>query len=85
MRLPWNKSKEVQLDLLDAEPGTTAPPQSVKAAPQSVSPKPQSGAISLPSVKLVVHDGRPMMVPVSMLHEDANNPRTDSPRTRSVS
>lgn len=79
MRLPWNKSKEVQLDLLDAEPGTTAPPQSVEAAPQSGSPKPHSGAISLPSAKLGVHDGRPMMVPVSMLYEDANNPRTDFP------
>ena len=25
MHLPWNKSKEAQLDLLDTEPGTTAP------------------------------------------------------------
>jgi ParB family transcriptional regulator, chromosome partitioning protein len=79
MRLPWNKSKEVQLDLLDAEPGTTASTQSVEAVPQSVSPKPHSGAISLPSAKLGVHDGRPMKVPVSMLYEDANNPRTDFP------
>jgi len=79
MRLPWNKSKEVQLDLLDAEPGTTAPPQSVEVAPQSVGPKPHSGAISLAAAKLGAYDGRPMMVPVSMLYEDANNPRTDFP------
>jgi ParB family transcriptional regulator, chromosome partitioning protein len=77
MRLPWNKSREVQLDLLDAEPATTAPPQSVEAAPQSISPKPHSGAISPASAKLGGHDGRPMMVPVSMLYEDANNPRTE--------
>jgi ParB family transcriptional regulator, chromosome partitioning protein len=79
MRLPWNKSKEVQLDLLDAEPRTTAPPESVESAPQTVSPKPHSGAISLPSAKLGVYDGRPKMVPVSMLYEDPNNPRTDFP------
>jgi ParB family transcriptional regulator, chromosome partitioning protein len=79
MRLPWNKSKEVQLDLLDGEPETTSPPKSVEAAPQSVSPKPHSRAISLPSAKLGGHDGRPIMVPVSMLYEDANNPRTDFP------
>lgn len=59
--------------------GSTAPPHSVEAMPQSVSPKPHSGAISLPAAKLGVHDGRPMMVPVSMLYEDANNPRTDFP------
>ena len=79
MRLPWNKSKEVQLDLLDAEPGTTAPPRSIESAPQSVSPKPHAGAISPASSKLGGHDGRPMLVPVSMLYEDAHNPRTEFP------
>ena len=33
MRLPSNKSKEVQLDLLDAESGTTAPHQPVETVP----------------------------------------------------
>jgi len=79
MRLPWNKSKEIQLDLLDAESGTTAPPQSVEAAPRSVISKPDSEAISPASAKLGGHDGRPMLVPVSMLYEDANNPRTEFP------
>ena len=79
MRLPWNKSKEIQLDLLDAESGTTAPPQSVETAPRSVVSKPDSGAISPASAKLGGHDGRPMLVPVSMLYEDANNPRTEFP------
>lgn len=79
MRLPWNKSKEVQLDLLDAEPGTTAPPQSVEAAPLSVVSKPNSGAISPASAKLGGHDGRPLLVLVSMLYEDAHNPRTEFP------
>ena len=79
MRLPWNKSKEVQLDLLDAEPGTSARPHSVETAPRSVVSKPDSRAISAASGKLGGHDGRPLLVPVSMLYEDANNPRTDFP------
>jgi ParB family transcriptional regulator, chromosome partitioning protein len=79
MRLPWNKSKEVQLDLLDAEPGTSTLHQSVEAAPRPVVSKPYSGAISPAAAKLGSHDGRPMLVPVSMLYEDAHNPRTEFP------
>ena len=80
MRLPWNKSKEVQLDLLDAEPGTIAPFQAVEPATQAVVPKSHAGAISSASAKkLGGHDGRPMLVPVSALYEDANNPRTEFP------
>ena len=79
MRLPWNKSKEVQLDLLDAEPGTIAPRQPVQPAPQAVVPKPDARAISPASAKLGSHDGRPMLVAVSMLYEDAHNPRTEFP------
>lgn len=80
MRLPWNKSKEIQLDLLDAEPATSAPHQPVEAPPRAVvSTKPDSGAISPVSTKLGVHNGRPMLVAVSMLYEDAHNPRTEFP------
>ena len=79
MRLPWNKSKEVQLDLLDAEPGTIAPFQAVEPATQAVVPKPHAGAISPAEAKFGGHDGRPMLVPVSALYEDANNPRTEFP------
>jgi ParB family chromosome partitioning protein len=79
MRLPWNKSKEAQLDLLDTEPGTTAPHQPVEPAPRSAASKPSSGAISPSSAKLDDHDGRPLLVPVAMLYEDAHNPRTEFP------
>jgi ParB family chromosome partitioning protein len=79
MRLPWNKSKEVQLDLLDAEPGPIAPHQRVEPAPRAVVPSPDSEAISSASAKLGGHDGRPMLVAVSMLYEDAHNPRTEFP------
>ncbi len=79
MRLPWNKSKEIQLDLLDAEPGATAQHQPVESAPRAVLPKPDSGVISPASTNLGGYDGRPMLVLVSMLYEDANNPRTEFP------
>jgi ParB family transcriptional regulator, chromosome partitioning protein len=80
MRMPWTKSKEVQLDLLDAELATIEPQQPVEAVPRSVvSTKPDSGAISPALAKLGGDDGRPMLVAVSMLYEDAHNPRTEFP------
>jgi ParB family transcriptional regulator, chromosome partitioning protein len=79
MRLPCNKSKEVQLDLLDAEPGPIAPHQPVEPAPPAVVPSPDWEAISSASAKLGGHDGRPMLVAVSLLYEDAHNPRTEFP------
>jgi ParB family chromosome partitioning protein len=79
MRMPWTKSKEVQLDLLDAEPATVEPHQLVETAPPAVVSKPDSGTIPPASPKLGGRDGRPMLVAVSMLYEDANNPRTEFP------
>ena len=79
MRLPWNKSKEVQLDLLDADPGVSAPHRPVVSAPRAVTPQPDAGAASPASAKRGGHDGRPLLVPVSMLYEDAHNPRTEFP------
>lgn len=78
MRLPWNKSKEVQLDLLDAEQVATAPHQTVEPAPQAVVPtKPDAGAISSASAPAGGYAGRPLLVSVSMLYEDPHNPRTE--------
>lgn len=80
MRLPWNKSKGIQLDLLDAEPGTTVLHQPVETAPPAVVSKPDSGAFSPASAEpLGGRDGRPMLVAVSLLYEDAHNPRTEFP------
>ena len=79
MRLPWNKSKEVQLDLLEAEPGTPALHRAVDSAPRAVVPRPDPGAISSAVVKSGGHDGRPLLLAVSMLYEDAHNPRTEFP------
>ena len=67
MRLPWNKSKDVQLDLLEMEPWAIAPHQPAERAPRTTAPKSSR------------QDGRPMLVAVSLLYEDAHNPRTDFP------
>ena len=78
MRLPWNKSKEVQLDLLDAEPEATATNQTAELARQEAVPmRPSAGANSPASALRGGYDGRPLLVSVSMLYEDPHNPRTE--------
>ena len=79
MRLPWNKSKDVQLDLLDAEPGTSTPYQPAELALRPPVSQAASGAIPPAAPKSGTHDGKPMLVAVSLLYEDANNPRTEFP------
>ena len=78
MRMPWHKSKDLQLDLLDGEPEADADARDRFAA----------GAAHAASLKVAVPpvtsepgipDGRPMLVAVTLLHEDANNPRTEFP------
>jgi len=79
MRLPWNKSKAVQLDLLEDDPWTTSPRRPVEPAPHADVSKPNSGVIPIASAKPGGQYGRPMPVAVSMLLEDAHNPRTEFP------
>ena len=79
MRLPWNKSKEVQLDLLDAEPGAATSHQPVAAAPRAVVSSRDATAISPIEAKPSGNDGRPLLLAVSMLYEDPQNPRTEFP------
>jgi ParB family chromosome partitioning protein len=79
MRLPWNKSKNIQLDLLDAEPSATASPQVVAAAPRAVGSNPGEVVKSTPTATPSGIDGRPLLLAVSMLYEDAHNPRTEFP------
>jgi ParB family chromosome partitioning protein len=79
MQLPWNKSKEVQLDLLDAEPGSSALHQPLAPASRPAVAELASAAIPSASPKADSQHGRPMFVAVSLLYEDANNPRTVFP------
>jgi ParB family chromosome partitioning protein len=79
MHLPWNKSKDVQLDLLDAEPGSATSHQSVAAAPLADVSSPDAAANSTDAAMPSANDGRPLLLAVSLLYEDTHNPRTEFP------
>jgi len=79
MRLPWNKSKEVQLDLLDAEPGAAVSHQPVSLAPRAEVSSQDAAANSTAAAMPSGNDGRPLLLSVSLLYEDAHNPRTAFP------
>jgi ParB family transcriptional regulator, chromosome partitioning protein len=79
MRLPWNKSKEVQLDLLDAEPGAVASHQPVAPAPRADVSSKNAAANSTAAAIPSGNDGRPLLLAVSLLCEDPHNPRTEFP------
>jgi ParB family transcriptional regulator, chromosome partitioning protein len=79
MRLPWNKSKEVQLDLLDAESGAAASHQPIAAAPRALVSSRNAAANSLAAAMPSGNDGRPLLLAVSMLYEDSQNLRTEFP------
>jgi ParB family transcriptional regulator, chromosome partitioning protein len=85
MRMPWNESKVIQLDLLD-DAATESPTQWVdgQAVASGLDGPPDSRATSHatpsdpdpPSTR----DGRPLLVSVTRLYEDPNNPRTEFPK-----
>lgn len=80
MRMPWSKSKADQLDLLDAA-SESAHDAAVRDAPQ-----PSLHDRSAPQTRAVVSaaaaaDGRPLVVPLDLLAEDPNNPRTEFPES----
>ena len=80
MRMPWIKSKPEQLDLLL---GLTA--ESNATLLNKEDPKSPLGPVETPLVRpadlFVLHarDGLPLMLHVDLLHEDADNPRTEFP------
>ena len=83
MRMPWHKSKDLQLDLLDAEPeadaDADAPDRVAGGAPRADAAAPLQVAVPPAALDPGIPDGRPRLVAVTLLHEDANNPRTEFP------
>ena len=68
MRVPWSKSKPLQLDLLSSN----------HAADQDASRTAVvDGESTLPAASICA--GQPLMVPTTSLFEDPNNPRTEFP------
>jgi ParB family chromosome partitioning protein len=78
MRVPWNKSKVEQLDLVD---------RANEASVERVVSSPVEDRIDLPvtvfvpelSLEALSAEGRPLLVPVGGLEEDPANPRTEFP------
>ena len=85
MRMPWNKSKEIQLDLLDDAP-TESPIQWVddQVVASGLDGPSDSRATSHATPSDAgppsTSDGRPLLISVTRLYEDPNNPRTEFPR-----
>jgi ParB family chromosome partitioning protein len=78
MRLPWNKSKADQLELLDADPELSHESSVLQARPHARSqapPRTSRTAVEGEGASA----GRPLLVPVDQLSEDPNNPRTEFP------
>jgi ParB family transcriptional regulator, chromosome partitioning protein len=84
MRMPWNKSKEIQLDLLDDAP-TESPIQWVdgQVVASALDDPPYSRVTSHATPSDAdppsTSGGRPLLVSVTRLYEDPNNPRTEFP------
>ncbi len=84
MRISWNKTKAIQLDLLD-EAATESPVQRV--GDQVVASGLDDGSDSRATSQATpsdadppsTSDGRPLLVSVTRLYEDPNNPRTEFP------
>ena len=72
-------SKDLQLDLLDAEPAADAPDRLADGAPRADAAAPLQVAAPPVASDSGIPDGKPMLVAVTLLHEDANNPRTEFP------
>lgn len=81
MRMPWIKPRSTQLELLDAEPvhaESTGPHiETVSSSVQSPSTGPTRAHRAKPAAE--ANTGKPLLVSVSRLIEDPNNPRTEFP------
>jgi ParB family transcriptional regulator, chromosome partitioning protein len=79
MRLPWDRSKPSQLDLLATEqpfPFVESPSKAPMAHTVPPAREVPSAAIAEPSQ---LPTGEPLLVPLSALCEDPDNPRTEFP------
>lgn len=75
--MPWQKSKNVQLDLLDDEPGANALHRAADIGANATAIHSDPVPIAPISTSVCNGNGRPMRVPITLLYEDPNNPRTE--------
>jgi ParB family chromosome partitioning protein len=75
MRMPWSKSKADQLALLDA---VVEEPVAASALEDDRQVRVDRSAVSTPFASTATRvDGHAIVVPVDLLYEDPNNPRTE--------
>lgn len=84
MRMPWKKSKDLQLELLEESAVVPCDSPVIKPVARghlSESTVASSDALNAQSRldKSSIRDGRALLVPVSNLYEDPDNPRTVFP------
>ena len=78
MRMPWNKPKADQLELLDADP--EAPHDALVRNDCQPAQRGSFARSTRSSTRTAASgDGHPLVVPLDRLHEDPNNPRTEFP------
>lgn len=79
MQIPWRKSKQTQLNLLDAEPDPGTSEEVAAPCARTTAGPSATVAMAPPGPGVCGADGRPMFVAVSLLYEDADNARTEFP------
>ena len=81
MRMPWHKSKGVQLDLVGLDPEPDSLLSIADAPPNPRDPSSASVANEAPIAVVDDRPGRPVLAAIHLLDEDRNNPRTELPDT----
>jgi len=81
MRMPWLKSKGIQLDLAGLDPEPDGLPSFADASSVSFTPSAASEANNSPIPIVENHPGRLDQVAIHLLDEDTGNPRTEFPDT----
>jgi ParB family transcriptional regulator, chromosome partitioning protein len=76
MRMPWHRSKDALLELLDAESELNARHRPAASTPHTYAASPPPQAIMKPGI---AWDSRPLMLAITWLVEDPANPRTEFP------
>jgi ParB family transcriptional regulator, chromosome partitioning protein len=77
MRMPWNKAKPIQLDLLSGQEDAEQEAQAVdNCTAEPACAEPNTDAVPTRTSDAT---GVPLMLKVEALFEDPNNPRTDFP------
>lgn len=79
MRMPWHRSKGVQLELTGLEPEPNALPSAADAQPGPCNPSSASVEIVPPVSAVGDRPSRATHVAIHLLREDLNNPRTEFP------